>query len=83
MSRPSQPNQSFLCPVSREWSRVVVNGIKPNGRPYHSMTVVGSKLFVFGGRTYESVFNDMWALDLNSRTFDNAAPSHFDRIFPQ
>jgi hypothetical protein len=63
----------------------VVNG-GPNGRPYHTMTVVGSKLFVFGGRTYESVFNDMWALDLNCRTFAYcwpAAPNHFDQIFLQ
>ncbi|KAI0280044.1 galactose oxidase, partial [Russula aff. rugulosa BPL654] len=57
---------TFLCLVSREWTCVVVNGTRPNGRPYHTTTVVGSKLFVFGGRTYESVFNDMWALDLNS-----------------
>ncbi|KAF8489448.1 hypothetical protein F5888DRAFT_1929890 [Russula emetica] len=54
--------------VSREWTRVVVNGPGPNGRPYHTTTVVGSKLFVFGGRTYESVFNDMWALDLNCQS---------------
>jgi hypothetical protein len=69
MLRPTPPDQSFLCLVSREWTCVVVNGTRPNGRPYHTTTVVGSKLFVFGGRTYESVFNDMWALDLNSRTF--------------
>jgi hypothetical protein len=32
------------------------------------MTMVGSKLFVFGGNTDEEVVNDMWALDLNSST---------------
>ena len=55
--------------VSREWSRVVVNGRGPGGRYYYTMTLVGSKLFVFGGWTAERRFNDIWALDLNSCAF--------------
>ena len=47
-----------------EWTRVVVNRLRPVGCYSHA-TMVGSKPFVFGGQ--------MWAFDLNSRTF---APRH-------
>ncbi len=33
------------------------------------MTLVGSNLFVFGGRTRERCLNDIWALDVNRCTF--------------
>jgi hypothetical protein len=45
----------------------VVNGPEPGRRYNHTTTVVGSKLFVFGGQIGEKTMNDMWALDLNSR----------------
>jgi hypothetical protein len=47
----------------------VVNGPGLNGRYDHTTTVVGSKLFVFSGQIGENVFNDMWTLDWNRRTF--------------
>ncbi|KAF8499876.1 hypothetical protein F5888DRAFT_1633488 [Russula emetica] len=52
-------------PVSREWTRIVVNGPGPGGRYGHTITLVGSKHFVFGGRTAKERFNDIWALDLD------------------
>ncbi|KAI0283606.1 hypothetical protein BGY98DRAFT_1183851 [Russula aff. rugulosa BPL654] len=52
-------------PVSREWTRIVVNGPGPGGRYNHTFTLVGSKLFVFGGRIASGRLNDIWALDLN------------------
>ena len=47
----------------------MIDGPGPGGRYHHSMTLVGSKLFVFGGRTTKRRLNDIWALDLNSCTF--------------
>ncbi|KAI0283607.1 hypothetical protein BGY98DRAFT_1093710 [Russula aff. rugulosa BPL654] len=51
--------------ASREWTRIVVNGPGPGSRYYHTMTLVGSKLFVFGGKSANRCFNDVWALDLD------------------
>jgi len=41
----------------------MVNGPGPGGRYYHTMTLVGSKLFVFGGKSPKGYFNDIWAFD--------------------
>ncbi|KAF8499863.1 hypothetical protein F5888DRAFT_1611199 [Russula emetica] len=57
-------------PVSREWTRIVVNGPGPGGRCYHTMTLIGSKLFVFGGCSARGRLNDIWALDLNCLNSD-------------
>jgi Galactose oxidase, central domain len=47
----------------------VVNGSGPVGRVGHAVTMVGSKLFIFGGGKADGgCLNDMWAFDLNSRT---------------
>ena len=60
----------------------MVDGPGPGGRFYHTMTLVGSKLFVFGGRTAaRRCLNDIWALDLNCCTLALASLGHFDQIF--
>ena len=46
----------------------MINGPGPDGRYYPTTTVVGSKLVVFGGRIGGKITNDMWTLDLDSRT---------------
>ena len=69
MSSPTPADHGFALLESREWSRVVVNNPGPGSRCFHTTTVVGSKLFVFGGRIGGKKTNDMWTLDLNCRTF--------------
>ncbi len=56
-------------PVSREWTRVVVKGPGPCGRHYHTVTLVGSNLFVFGGYGNQGCCDDIWALNLNRCKF--------------
>jgi Galactose oxidase, central domain len=80
LSRPTPADQNFFhtsIPVLREWTRIVVNGPGPGRRYYHSMTMVGSKLFVFGGRTSQRFLNDIWAFDLNYSTFVPRFPEPF------
>jgi hypothetical protein len=55
----------------------VVNGPRPGGRYYHTMTLFGSKLFVFGGCSVKGYCNDIWALDLNCCTFSHRFPEPF------
>ncbi|KAI0283596.1 hypothetical protein BGY98DRAFT_682331 [Russula aff. rugulosa BPL654] len=64
-------NQSYddslylLNLVLRKWTRIVVHGPGPGGRCFHTMNLIGSKLFVFGGSDSTRNYNDIWALDLN------------------
>ena len=56
----------------------MVKGPGPCARYYHTVTLVGSKLFVFGGQNDAGTcFNDMWAFDLDSCTFSHRLPELF------
>ena len=74
---PLQLTRVPCVPVSREWTRIVVDGLRPGGRYYHTMTLVGSKLFIFGGRTARRDFGDIWAFDLNYCTLAPRFPEPF------
>ena len=51
------------------WSRPITTGEPPGCRAGHTMTAVGTKLYVFGGGDGSHYLNDLHILDLG------AAPS--------
>ncbi|PGH05056.1 hypothetical protein GX51_03154 [Blastomyces parvus] len=56
----------LLNTSSRQWSRAVPPGPRPAGRYGHTLNIVGSKIYVFGGQVEGFFFNDLVAFDLNA-----------------
>ncbi|KAF3917267.1 hypothetical protein AA313_de0203557 [Arthrobotrys entomopaga] len=56
----------LLNTSSRQWSRAQPIGEKPSGRYGHTLNILGSKLYVFGGQAEGNFFNDLMAFDLNT-----------------
>ncbi|KAI5801372.1 hypothetical protein DFH27DRAFT_56069 [Peziza echinospora] len=56
----------LLNTSTKHWSRVTPTAYRPCGRYGHTLNILGSKLFVFGGQVDEQYFNDMVAFDLNT-----------------
>ncbi|KAJ5094525.1 hypothetical protein N7456_010386 [Penicillium angulare] len=55
----------LLNTSSRQWSRAIPPGSRPAGRYGHTLNILGSKLFVFGGQVEGFFFNDLVTFDLN------------------
>ncbi|KAJ5805479.1 uncharacterized protein N7503_003081 [Penicillium pulvis] len=55
----------LLNTSSRQWSRAIPPGPRPAGRYGHTLNILGSKLYVFGGQVEGFFFNDLIAFDLN------------------
>jgi len=59
-------------PTSNEWYRYEPRGIGPSGRALHAATVVGRKIYIFGGanstghRNDTSGFCDLYELDIDT-----------------
>ncbi|RMD42570.1 hypothetical protein DV735_g2542, partial [Chaetothyriales sp. CBS 134920] len=56
----------LLNTSSRQWSRASPPGPRPPGRYGHTLNIVGSKIYIFGGQVEGYFFNDLVAFDLNA-----------------
>ena len=52
--------------ASRQWSRAAPPGPRPAGRYGHTLNIVGSKIYIFGGQVEGTFFNDLIAFDLTA-----------------
>lgn len=55
----------LLNTSTRQWSRAVPASPRPPGRYGHSLNILGSKIYVFGGQVEGYFMNDLVAFDLN------------------
>ncbi|KAL8990405.1 MAG: hypothetical protein Q9177_000935 [Variospora cf. flavescens] len=56
----------LLNTSTRHWSRSFPPGPRPAGRYGHTLNILASKIYVFGGQVEGYFFNDLWAFDLNA-----------------
>ncbi|CAI5502357.1 unnamed protein product [Closterium sp. Naga37s-1] len=55
------------------WSKPNIKGTPPSPRDSHTSTVVGSRMFVFGGTDGSSGLNDLYMLDTSTNTWTRLA----------
>ncbi|KAI2639372.1 hypothetical protein GGS21DRAFT_538111 [Xylaria nigripes] len=61
----------LLNTSTRQWSRALPAGPRPSGRYGHSLNIVGSKIYIFGGQVEGYFMNDLSAFDLNQLQMQN------------
>ncbi|KAM7205332.1 hypothetical protein V8F33_001163 [Rhypophila sp. PSN 637] len=61
----------LLNTSTRQWSRALPTGPRPAGRYGHSLNILGSKIYVFGGQVEGYFMNDLAAFDLNQLQMPN------------
>jgi hypothetical protein len=59
-------NHMLTLLASRQWSKSSPPGPRPAGRYGHTLNILGSKIYVFGGQVEGYFFNDLMAFDLNT-----------------
>ncbi|KAI9769361.1 MAG: hypothetical protein M1840_004062 [Geoglossum simile] len=64
-------NLYLLNTSTRQWSRAAPAGSRPRGRYGHTLNILGSKIYIFGGQVEGSFFNDLVAFDLNGLQASN------------
>lgn len=57
--------------ATRHWSRALPAGPRPSGRYGHSLNILGSKIYIFGGQVEGFFMNDLSAFDLNQLQMPN------------
>ncbi|KKA30140.1 hypothetical protein TD95_002804 [Thielaviopsis punctulata] len=55
----------LLNTSTRQWSRALPAGPRPSGRYGHTLNILGSKIYIFGGQVEGFFMNDLCAFDLN------------------
>ncbi|KAK2048686.1 kelch domain-containing protein [Colletotrichum somersetense] len=61
----------LLNTSTRQWSRALPAGTRPSGRYGHSLNILGSKIYIFGGQIEGYFMNDLAAFDLNQLQMPN------------
>ncbi|KAF6233597.1 hypothetical protein HO173_008154 [Letharia columbiana] len=56
----------LLNTSTRHWSRSMPPGQRPAGRYGHTLNILGSKIYIFGGQVEGYFFNDLLCFDLNA-----------------
>ena len=64
-SRQLGHNTDMEIIASKQWSKALPAGPRPSGRYGHTLNILGSKIYVFGGQVEGFFFNDLVAFDLN------------------
>ncbi|KAL8827035.1 MAG: hypothetical protein Q9191_003432 [Dirinaria sp. TL-2023a] len=62
----------LLNTSTRYWSRSMPPGPKPTGRYGHTLNILGSRIYIFGGQVEGYFFNDLIAFDLNALQSSNS-----------
>ncbi|WWD22802.1 hypothetical protein CI109_107296 [Kwoniella shandongensis] len=55
--------------VTLQWESKVPRGVAPPGRGYHVALLHDARIFISGGYNGESVFDDLWTLDLSAGAY--------------
>ncbi|KAB8356412.1 hypothetical protein FH972_023995 [Carpinus fangiana] len=56
----------LLNTSTKHWSRALPAGPRPSGRYGHTLNILGSRIYVFGGQVEGYFFNDLVSFDLNA-----------------
>ena len=73
-------NVYIFNPTRQKWVSLNINGAKPNARHGHVMINYQDDLvYVHGGMENEKIFDDMWALNLRSMSWNEIEPKSSTR----
>ncbi|KAL9065896.1 MAG: hypothetical protein Q9157_007323 [Trypethelium eluteriae] len=56
----------LLNTSTKQWSRALPAGTRPPGRYGHTLNILGSRIYIFGGQVEGIFYNDLVAFDLNN-----------------